>query len=149
MKNFQSTVANVVALFPPNAAARPAAERDLGLSSRDKMDVAKWRDIARMAGFDRLVVHDREYGDSASFENFLSVYRAGEVWSCFGFVRQGNIVRAWSSLTGAELGEFPDLATAFACVLLNDSIAPLSADNVVKLRAERQDIARTKMGSAA
>lgn len=81
------------------------------------MDTSDWHDAARLAGYDRLVIHNRDCGDAQEVGNFLSAYRRGDAWSRWGFARRGAIIRAWCCLTGADVGEFATLTEAFASVL--------------------------------
>ena len=81
------------------------------------MDTSDWHDAARLAGYDRLVIHSRDCGDAQEVGNFLSVYRRGESWSRWGFARYRGVVRAWCCLSGADVGEFATLAEALASVL--------------------------------
>jgi len=81
------------------------------------MEIHRWRERARLLGYDRMVIHDREPGDFAEMGNFLSLYRVGESWSRWVFARKGSVVSAWCSLTGADLGEYPSLQVAFQTVM--------------------------------
>ena len=87
------------------------------LTSRDRLDVNDLRESASLAGFDRLVVHDREDDDASEVGNFLSAYRRGEAWSRWSFARRGAKIRAWCSLTWADKGEYDTLGQAFEAVL--------------------------------
>jgi hypothetical protein len=81
------------------------------------MDVTGWHEAARLAGFDRMVIHELDNGDAVGVGNFLSVYRRGEAWSRWGFARKDATIRAWCCLTGADVGEFETLGAALAAVL--------------------------------
>ncbi len=81
------------------------------------MQVGFWQDRARQAGFDRMVIHDRDEGDASEVGNFLSVHLRGQAWSRWGFARGGNTVRAWCCLTGADVGEFASMNEALTAVL--------------------------------
>ena len=81
------------------------------------MQVSFWQDRARQAGFDRMVIHDRDDGDASEVGNFLSVYLSGQAWSRWGFARAGASIRAWCCLTGADVGEFASMNEALAAVL--------------------------------
>jgi hypothetical protein len=116
MAEFQPEVAGVVIPFARYSAAHPVAGGDC-LSPRDRMDAAGWQDAARLAGYDRMVIHDRDEGDAMEVGNFLSVHRRGEAWSRWGFARRGAAIRAWCCLTGADVGEFTTLGEALTAVL--------------------------------
>ncbi len=81
------------------------------------MQVSFWQDRARHAGYDRMVIHDRDEGDASEVGNFLSVYLHGQAWSRWGFARCGASVRAWCCLTGADIGEFGSMNEALSVVL--------------------------------
>ena len=81
------------------------------------MEMTEWQDAARLAGFDRMVIHDRDEGDALEVGNFLSVHRRGEAWSRWGFAREGAAIRAWCCLTGADVGEFATMSEALTAVL--------------------------------
>ena len=106
------------------------------------------RERARLEGFDRLVVHDRDNGDASEVGEFLTVYRSGEAWSRWGFARAGNAVRAWCSLTGVDVGEFRTLREAFGAVLFKDGEAELENEVMSNLIPFRM-MCSARMGSAA
>jgi hypothetical protein len=81
------------------------------------MDLCRWRDAIRIAGYDRMFIHEREAGEDGSFGNFLCLHRRGEAWSRWGFARKGNSVCAWCCLTGVDIGDYPSLSAAFEAVL--------------------------------
>ena len=81
------------------------------------MQVGIWQDKARQAGYDRMVIHDRDEGDASEVGNFLSVYLRGQAWSRWGFARSGSSIRAWCCLTGADVGEFASMNEALTAVL--------------------------------
>ncbi len=107
------------------------------------MQVSTWQDRARLAGYDRMVIHARDEGDASEVGNFLSVYRKDQAWSRWGFARSGARVRAWCCLTGADVGEFATLGEALQTVLLDPApkARPASVTKLIPLRA--------RMGSAA
>jgi len=96
-------------------AAKPRAAAYL--NAFDRMEINRWREHARLSGYDRMVIHEREPGDYAEMGNFLSLYRAGEAWSRWVFARKGHALSVWCSVTGVDLGEFPTLAAAFQAVM--------------------------------
>ncbi len=116
MVEFQRQVAsNVVAFIrrlSPTGHA-PACR----LTPRDRMEITGWHDAARLAGYDRLVIHDRDVGDAIEVGNFLSVYRRGDAWSRWGFARSGVSIHAWCCLSGADVGTFDTLGDALNEVL--------------------------------
>ena len=87
------------------------------LTSRDHLDMSNWTEAAGRAGFDRLVIHDREEDDASEVGNFLCAYRRGEVWSHVSFARHGGKIRAWCGLSWVDMGEYDTLAEAFGAVL--------------------------------
>ena len=101
--------------------ARP--QRAVYLTPLDRMAVCAWRDAARTAGFDRMIIHEREEGECGEFGDFLCLHRRGEAWSRWGFARKGNVISVWCCLTGADLGEFASMPDAFAFVLPGATIA--------------------------
>jgi hypothetical protein len=111
MANYQLQVAGIVIPFCPKP--RAAAY----LTSLDRLEINRWRDHAGQSGYDRMVIHEREPGDFAEMGNFLCLYRQGEAWSRWVFARNGGVVNAWCSVTGADLGEFSSLAAAFQAVM--------------------------------
>jgi hypothetical protein len=88
-----------------------------GLTSRDRIEVGHWREDARQFGYDRLVIHEREYFDPPETGSFLSVYRAGEVWSSWGVTRRGAMVQAWCCKTGDDVGPFASISDALMHLL--------------------------------
>ncbi len=106
------------------------------------MQVAAWQDRAKLAGYDRMVIHDRDEGDASEVGNFLSVYRRGQAWSRWGFARSGARIGAWCCLTGADVGDFASLSDALQSVLTGVTAeAQPEATNLIPFR--------TRMGSAA
>ena len=94
------------------------------------MQVGFWREAARDAGYDRMVIHDRDEGDASEVGNFLSVHRSGQAWSRWGFARAGTRIRSWCCLSGADVGEFASLNEALSTVLAGVSEAPLCQPRV-------------------
>ncbi len=88
-----------------------------GLTIRDRMDVAVWRENARNFGYDRLVVHERQAGDPPEVGSFLSVYKRGEPWSRWGVTRTEGGVLAWCCVTGADVGRFATVEEALLALL--------------------------------
>jgi len=111
MGHSQPKVACIVIPFAPKPRAGAY------LTSLDRMEINRWRDHARLSGYDRMVVHEREPGDFAEMGNILCLYREGEAWSRWVFARKGETVSAWCSVTGVDLGEFVSLAAAFQAVM--------------------------------
>lgn len=120
--------ATVVAFRPRVQAA--------GLTLRDRLDIASWREPAQHCGYDRLTIHERLAGDPPDVDSYLSVYPRGEPWSRFGVARVAGQVIAWYCRTGADIGRFPSVAAALL-TLLPDGVAsrhaPAFTDNVVRL----------------
>jgi hypothetical protein len=111
MGNYQPKVACIVLPF----AAKPRAAAYL--TSLDRVEINRWRDHARLSGYDRMVIYEREPGDFAEMGNILCLYRDGEAWSRWVFARNGGVVSAWCSVTGVDLGEFASLSAAFHAVM--------------------------------
>ena len=143
----QSEVANIVS-FSQYASRASVRANGSCFTARDRMDLANTREQARLAGFDRLVVHDRDEGDAAAVGDFLTVYEDGRAWSRWGFSRMGNAVRAWCCLTGVDVGEFRTLREAFGAVLFKNTDADLEDDAVSNLIPFRM-LCGAQMGSAA
>lgn len=151
---------NIVAFAPRLAAAGPAIHAAC-LTPRDRMELTELHDAARLAGYDRMVIHDRDDGDAAEVGNFLSVYKRGDAWSRWGFARRGGVIRAWCCLSGRDVGEFDSLREAVMSVLqgmpktrcIAASIVPLETSarrpaNVTELHPELARY-RASIGSAA
>ena len=161
MSVFQPQVDNVVA-FASKQAVPAAAVEATCLTPRDRIEVSSWHDAARLAGYDRLVIHDRDCGDAQEVGNFLSAYRRGDAWSRWGFARSGTVIRAWCCLSGADVGEFSNLGEALATVLNRmapdrrgrSKVVPISRQvegraNVVTYLAPRLKACAQSLGSAA
>ena len=84
----------------------------VGLSLRDRMEIAVWQSRLRHLGYDRAVIHERGCGDPPELESFLSIYRQGEAFARWGVVRRGASVTAWCSLTGVDVGHFTSVQEA-------------------------------------
>ncbi len=144
----QPEVADVVISFARYASRAPSQANESCLTSRDRVDIANVRERARLGGFDRLVVHERDEGDASDVGDFLTVYRDGEAWSRWGFARAGHNVRAWCCLTGVDVGDYRTLREAFGAVLFKeDEAAP--EDEVVSNLIPFRMMCGTRMGSAA
>jgi hypothetical protein len=123
----QPEVAGVVISFAFHAARADASvQREAAqgrcLTPHDRIIVTRWQDRARAAGFDRMVIHDRDEGDASDVGNFLSVHCNGQSWSRWGFARAGRQIRAWCCLTGSDVGQFATLDDALAAVLENVAV---------------------------
>ena len=142
MPSVQLAGATTVVSFAAHA-ARKAGTQGVCLTPQDRMQVSIWQDKARLAGYDRMVIHDRDEGDASEVGSFLSVHRSGQAWSRWGFARAGARIRVWCSLTGADAGDFASLSEALQAVLLNGEPGPkpASVTNLVPLGA--------RFGSAA
>ncbi len=88
----------------------------VGLSLRDRMEVAVWQSRLRHLGYDRVVIHERNHGDPPELESFLSIYREGEAFARWGLARKDDSVWAWHSVTGADVGCFGSVEEAFAAL---------------------------------
>lgn len=117
MPSTQSALAGTVISFALHAARVPPVAQGSCLTPQDRMQVGFWQDRARQAGYDRMVIHDRDEGDASEVGNFLSVYLRGQAWSRWGFARSGAYIRAWCCLTGADVGEFTSINEAMTSVL--------------------------------
>ncbi len=111
---------------------KPAAGTATSLSLRDRMDVATWRDPARTAGFDRIIIHERASGDPPEFGSFLGIYRHGEAWARWNVARCGAGVLAWCSRSGADIGRFATVADALDALLGHRPSFPGSAGDQVR-----------------
>lgn len=112
-----SVLANVIPFVRP-ALAGCATGSAAGLSVRDRIDIADWREPARQLGYDRLVIHERSFLDPPDVDSFLSVYRIGANWACWNLVRNGGWVIAWRSATGADAGRFGTVSEALRALLI-------------------------------
>ena len=148
MSLFQPEVACAVLSFAQFASQASSSAGRACLTARDRIDLANARERARLAGFDRLVVHERDQGDASDVGEFLTVYESGQVWSRWGLARAGAAVRAWCCLTGVDAGEFRTLREAFAAVLFKDALAE-TADEAVSNLIPFRMMCGTRMGSAA
>lgn len=115
------------------------------LTPRDRMDVSQLRDQVRVSGYDRMVIHDVEPGETSGVGNFLSLYHAGEPWSRWCFARTGGSLIAWCALSGADIGRFGSLPEALKSVLPGLALpVPEPYQAVVHLRRPTR-----RFGSAA
>lgn len=117
MASFQSEVDNVVA-FRPRAAAVP------GLTAADLAEAFQWREALTGQGYDRILVHEREFGDPPEFGSFLSLYRTGEPWARWSIARAGDNLTAWCCLTGADIGVFDSVTAALQVAIPSCRFAP-------------------------
>ncbi len=116
--------------FALHAARAPTEVQGSCLTPKDRMQVGAWQEKARQAGFDRMVIHDRDEGDASEVGNFLSVYSSGQAWSRWGFARAGKCIRAWCCLTGADVGEFASMNEALTSVLRGSREVDFSSEEV-------------------
>lgn len=142
MASTQPAPADTVVSFAFHAAKAAQTLQGACLTPHDRMQMSAWHDKARLAGYDRMVIHDRDEGDASEVGNFLSVYRRGQAWSRWGFARSGARIRAWCCLTGADVGDFASLSDALHSVLAGTAAQPRTA-TVTQL------ITRARLGSAA
>lgn len=134
MTEGQADAMGTIVSFALHAARAPATVQGTCLTPQDRMTVSAWRDRARLAGFERMVIHDRDAGDALEVGNFLSVHRCGQAWSRWGFARAGRTIRAWCCLSGADIGQFDTLAEALAAVLEGSAAKPAApANNLVRM----------------
>ena len=143
----QPSVAGAIISFALHAARAPSELQGSCLTAQDRMQVGFWQVRAREAGFDRMVIHDRDEGDATEVGNFLSVYRRGQAWSSWGFARAGSRLRAWCCLTGTDVGEFTSMDAALATVLKIEAAekpqAAAAVSNLITLQFNK------RVGSAA
>ncbi len=92
----------------------------VGLSLRDRMEIAVWQPRLRHLGFERVVVHEHGAFDPPELESFLSLYRQGEAFARWGLTRKGDSVVAWNSVTGADVGRFESMEEAFLALFLEE-----------------------------
>ena len=116
MRSLQLSVTSQIIDFPQYRAAR-LHRKSTSLSASDRLDVSNWREVACRAGYDRLVIYEREGTDANEVGNFLSVYRGSEAWARWVFARRGAVIQAWCGVTWADQGEFDTLAQALEAVL--------------------------------
>jgi hypothetical protein len=103
-----SVLSEVECIVIPFVQRTPVA----GLTSRDRIEITCWQQDARRLGYDRLVIHEREWFDSPDVGSFLSIYRMGEPWARWGVARRGMSILAWCSLTGDDFGPFVSVTDA-------------------------------------
>ncbi len=84
---------------------------------QDRLEICRWSDALRRSGCDRLVIHERMPSDPPEVGDYLSIYRAGQVWARCGVARQRSRILAWCSLTGEDMGPFDTLRDALSAVL--------------------------------
>jgi hypothetical protein len=152
-----SQVAGVVVDFAAHggrhqlAAQAGSFSRATCLTPRDRIEVTRWQERARKSGYDRMVIHDRDALDDMDVGNFLSVYRSGEAWSRWGFVRDGAIIRSWCCLSGADVGEFENLSDSLEAVLVGSAVKRAATAPVVHLHRASAVVTdlRSRFGSAA
>jgi hypothetical protein len=99
---------NVIRFSP-----RPAS---VGLSLRDRMEIAALQGKLQHFGYDRMVIHDRISCDPPEVDCFLSIYRNGEAWARYGLARCGSTILAWCSVTSADIGRFASMGEALEAV---------------------------------
>ncbi len=145
MVEFQYEVSGNVVAF---AARRVVAKSMVCvpcLTPRDRMELTELREAARSAGYDRMVIHDRDEGDDDEVGNFLSVYKRGDAWSRWGFARRGESIRAWCCLTGRDIGEYGSLREALVAVLHDLPVTPSAATAVIPIEAVRRSATITDL----
>lgn len=143
MAAIQPEVADNVIAFP----LRPARRSNPAccLTPRDRMVLTAWHDKARVAGYDRMVIHERDAGDAADVGNFLSIHRNGETWSRWGFAREGEVIRAWCSISNADMGEFASLEEALVSVLTGSASQAVARRKTRAARSGRRTAAVTRL----
>ena len=99
-------------------AFRPKNQKIAALKSKDQRDIDAFRSRAMAAGYDRLELHALHPSEGLPVANYVSASRRGEAWSRWGFARDGDVVKAWSTLSSKDAGTFSTLLAAFECVLL-------------------------------
>ncbi len=98
--------------------AFPAGRADGSrFTMHDRLEICRWSDALRRRGCDRLVIHERMPSDPPEVGDYLSIYRAGQVWARCGVARQRTRILAWCSLTGEDIGPFDTLREALGAVL--------------------------------
>ena len=142
MDEFQPSVGARILAFARRGAF--AGSLNACFTARDRMEVFAWQETASAAGYDRMVIHDRDTGDAQEVGNFLSVYRRGESWSRWGFARQGQAISGWCCLTSMDMGQFDTLADAFATVL---KAARPSCSGAMLLRAAHGSAVVTELAA--
>ncbi len=90
---------------------------NLALTRDDRRDVEGCTDLARTLGYERLILHRLELSDGGTASEVVCAHRTGEAWSTWVFARSGKRIVAWSALSGADMGVFPDMAAALQAVL--------------------------------
>lgn len=99
---------------------RSAATR---FTLEDRLEICRWAAALRRCGSDRLVIHERLPSDPPELGDYLSIYRAGQVWACCGIARQRGRILAWCSATGQDTGPFATLREALQAMLPLDVAA--------------------------
>jgi hypothetical protein len=88
----------------------------VGLSLRDRMEVASWQGKLQAHGCDRMVIHERIAGDPPEVDAFLSIYRRGEAWAHWNLARCDASILVWYSVSGEDVGRFTSMAEALLAV---------------------------------
>ena len=88
----------------------------VGLSLRDRMEVASWQGRLGTYGCDRMVIHERIACDPPEVNAFLSIYRRGEAWAHWNLARSGASILVWYSVSGEDVGRFASMEDAFLAV---------------------------------
>ena len=111
MKQGQSSVGAIVLRFPTHL-RRP----ENWLTLIDRAQALRWQaDEAANRGV-RLAIYRRQQDDPPEIGDFVSIYRANEMWAAWGVARRGQLLRLWRSANGADIGEFATMQEALAAV---------------------------------
>jgi hypothetical protein len=111
MKQGQSLAGAVILRFPTQLRR---AENWLTLV--DRVQALRWQqDEAANRGV-RLAIYRRQQDDPPEIGDFVSIYRANEMWAAWGVARRGPSLRLWRSANGADIGEFASMQEALAAV---------------------------------
>ena len=95
-------------------AACAAANR---FTVRDRMELGRWSEPARLRGGERLVLHERLDGDPSDVGNYVAVYAPGCGWASWGLSRRLGGIVVWNSATGLDSGRFASVHEALCGVM--------------------------------
>ncbi len=105
---------------PPTAviiAFPRAPEAAHKLLPNDKAAAREWAFRAVAYGFERIVIHEQQGGQTPEDGDFVLIYRSGECWARWGVARQGDSILLWRCADGAETGIFSSMKEALDTLL--------------------------------
>jgi hypothetical protein len=90
----------------------PAARNRFGIL--DRIEVLRWADIARAAGYARVAICD---GAEAELGDYALIYPEGREWAAWGVGRDGGAFCVWRTGAAGLLGRFPTIRAALDAIL--------------------------------